>query len=166
MADSPKLQQKIEETVVEILKNSNMDETTEYKVRKMASEKLGLDLSPPERKQLVRKVVESYLADLQSKAEAAEAAQQAEEEEPEEEDDEEEQRKRKRGGAKEYDDDGDLIICRVSLDSIHHSSFYIFLRVLELNQRKLLKFESIHLYALVYVIYTYFCVFLCSHSWI
>ncbi|KAK3024193.1 hypothetical protein RJ639_043770 [Escallonia herrerae] len=104
----PDLQNKIKETVVEILENSNMDETTEFKVRKSASEKLGIDLSRSDRKKFVRQVVESYLADQQSKAEAQ---QQAEEEEKEE--DEEEELKRKRG-AKEYDDDGDLIICRLS----------------------------------------------------
>lgn len=125
MADSPKTQKQIEETVLEILKSSNMDEMTEYKVRKAASEKLGFDLSPPEHKRFVRQVVESYLTDLQSKHEAAEE----EEEDPEEEDDEEEeeeQKKRKRGaGAKEYDDDGDLIVCRVSF-IIYYCFFRLF----------------------------------------
>ena len=100
-------QERIEETVLQILKSSNMDETTEYKVRQTASEMLGLDLSPPERKRLVRQVVETYLSEQQSKNEP-------EPEEDKEEEDEEEERKGKRGGAKEYDDDGDLIICQVS----------------------------------------------------
>lgn len=97
---------KIEETVLEILKNSNMDETTEFKIRNSASEKLGMDLSDSTRKKLVRQVVESYLTEQQAKA--AEDEQPAEEEEEEEEDS-----SRKRGG-KEYDDEGGLIICRLS----------------------------------------------------
>ncbi|KAJ6851798.1 RNA polymerase II transcriptional coactivator KELP [Iris pallida] len=36
-----------------------MEETTEYKVRTAAAEKLGLDLSLPDRKLFVRKVVET-----------------------------------------------------------------------------------------------------------
>ncbi|KAA8528219.1 hypothetical protein F0562_035530 [Nyssa sinensis] len=115
----PEIQQKIEETVVEILKSSNMEETTGYKVRKMASDRLGLDLSQADRKRFVRQVVEAYLADQQSNPqpepnEENDATKQADEE-PEEEEEEEEQRKGKRGGgAKEYDDGGDLIICELS----------------------------------------------------
>ncbi|KAH6804406.1 transcriptional coactivator p15 family protein [Perilla frutescens var. frutescens] len=97
---------KIEETVLEILKNSNMDETTEFKIRKSAAEKLGMDLSDPTRKKLVRQVVETYLTEQQAKAE-----EQPPEEEEEEEEDEGSTRKR---GGKEYDDEGGLIICRLS----------------------------------------------------
>ncbi|PWA35921.1 RNA polymerase II transcriptional coactivator KELP [Artemisia annua] len=50
----PELKSKIEETVLEILKSSDMESTTEYKVRKSASEKMGIDLSEPDRKKLVR----------------------------------------------------------------------------------------------------------------
>ena len=46
---------------MEILKQSNIEETTEFSVRVAASERLGIDLSDPHRKQLVRNVVESYL---------------------------------------------------------------------------------------------------------
>ncbi|KAJ8555895.1 hypothetical protein K7X08_013391 [Anisodus acutangulus] len=87
----------IEETVVEILKTCNLDEVTELKIRKMASEKLGLDLSDPSRKKFVRQVVEKFLAEEQAKAEANE-----------------EEEKSSGAGDKEYDDDGDLIICRLS----------------------------------------------------
>lgn len=99
---------KIAETVLEILKNSNMEETTEFKIRKSASEKLGMDLSDPTRKKLVRQVVETYLTEQQAKAAEEEEHQQEEEEE-----EEEEGGSRKRGG-KEFDDEGGLIICRVS----------------------------------------------------
>lgn len=87
---------KIEETVLGILKTSNLDEVSELKIRKIASEKLGLDLSDPTRKQFVRKIVQKFLAEEQENG-----------------DDEEEEES---GGAgdKEYDDDGDLIVCRLS----------------------------------------------------
>lgn len=88
----PELKSQIEETVLEILKSSDMEATTEYKVRKSASEKLGIDLSEPDRKKLVRNVVQTYLQEQQQ-------GKEVEEEE----------------GGKEYDDDGDLIICRVCL---------------------------------------------------
>ncbi|KAI4355245.1 hypothetical protein L6164_004038 [Bauhinia variegata] len=55
---------KIEETVTDILKNSNIEEVTEFMVRVAASERLGIDLSDSEHKQFVRKVVESYLLAL------------------------------------------------------------------------------------------------------
>ncbi|GJY80269.1 RNA polymerase II transcriptional coactivator KELP [Tanacetum coccineum] len=82
-----------------------MESTTEYKVRKSASEKLGIDLSEPERKKLVKNVVQTYLEQQQDN--------EVEEEEEEEEEGSEEDEKKKVGG-KEYDDDGDLILCRLS----------------------------------------------------
>ncbi|CAH1415422.1 unnamed protein product [Lactuca virosa] len=107
---------KIEETVLEVLKDSDMDSTTEFQVRKAASEKLGMDLSVSERKKLVRNVVQTYLEEQQAKAEAGDKAVEAdepEEEEEEEEDSEDEKKKRKKGD-KEYDEEGDLIFCRLS----------------------------------------------------
>ncbi|XP_028770270.1 uncharacterized protein LOC114727722 [Neltuma alba] len=53
--------QKIEETVLDILKNANIDEATEFTIRLAASERLGMDLSDLEHKLLVRGIVESYL---------------------------------------------------------------------------------------------------------
>ncbi|XP_073131039.1 RNA polymerase II transcriptional coactivator KELP [Henckelia pumila] len=102
-------QKLIEETVLEILKDSNMDEMTEFKVRNCASEKLGMDLSERSRKKFVREVVESYLREQQAKAEQLE-----EQQEPEEEEEEEEEDKSKKRGDREYDDEGGLIICRLS----------------------------------------------------
>ncbi|XP_022886971.1 RNA polymerase II transcriptional coactivator KELP-like [Olea europaea var. sylvestris] len=99
-------QQKVEETVLEILKNSNMEETTEYKIRKSASEKLQMNLSDPTWKKFVRQVVELYLQEQQAKAE--------QQEEKEEEEEEEEEEHNKTRGGKEYDDEGGLIICRLS----------------------------------------------------
>ncbi|KAK7258494.1 hypothetical protein RIF29_24073 [Crotalaria pallida] len=52
---------RIEGMVLQILKESNIEETTEFSIRVAASERLGIDLSEPERKLLVRGVIESYL---------------------------------------------------------------------------------------------------------
>ncbi|KAG1367659.1 RNA polymerase II transcriptional coactivator KELP [Cocos nucifera] len=54
-------QRRIEEVVLEILESSDMTTMTEYKVRKAAAERLGLDLSFPDRKRFVRGIVESFL---------------------------------------------------------------------------------------------------------
>ncbi|KAI3501428.1 hypothetical protein L2E82_40475 [Cichorium intybus] len=111
----PEMAKKIEETVLEVLKNSDMDSTTEFQVRKAASEKLGVDLSVSERKKLVRNVVQTYLEEQQAKAEADEKAVEADAPEEEEEgEDSEDEKKRGKKGAKEYDDEGDLIFCRLS----------------------------------------------------
>ncbi|KAH7840565.1 hypothetical protein Vadar_018671 [Vaccinium darrowii] len=114
----PEILSKIEETVLQILKTSNMHETTDYKICRKVSEELGLDLSPPDRKNFVRKVVEAYLTELRKEPELDEGKNDAAEGDDEEEEDEDEveeegQGKRKRGGgAKEYDDNGDLILCK------------------------------------------------------
>ncbi|KAL3635765.1 hypothetical protein CASFOL_020312 [Castilleja foliolosa] len=98
---------KVEETVLEILKSSNMDEMTEFKIRKSASEKLEMDLNEPTRKKFVREIVESYIMEQQSKA------SEEQEQEDEEEEEEEEDNNEKKDG-KEYDDQGGLIICRLT----------------------------------------------------
>ncbi|KAJ4952579.1 hypothetical protein NE237_029411 [Protea cynaroides] len=113
----PATQRKVEETVLEILRNANMDEMTEFKVRTMTSEKLGFDLSGPEPKRFVRKVVESFLLSKETEEQQVTGAAADEEnkgvEEEEAGDDEEEERK-PTIAAKEFDDEGDLIICRLS----------------------------------------------------
>ncbi|KAL4570653.1 hypothetical protein LXL04_026313 [Taraxacum kok-saghyz] len=111
----PEMAKKIKETVLDVLKNSDMESTTEFQVRKLASEKLGEDLSVPERKKLVRSVVQTYLEEQQAKAEADEKVTEADEPEEEvEEEEESEDDKKKKKGPKEYDDEGDLIVCRLS----------------------------------------------------
>ncbi|KAG2680836.1 hypothetical protein I3760_11G116700 [Carya illinoinensis] len=93
----PEIQERIENTVRRILKGSDMEEMTEHKIRKQASAELDLDLSEPPYKAFVKQIVQSFLE------------QQVEEEEEEEEEE---------GGGgerrKEYDDEGNLIICRLS----------------------------------------------------
>ncbi|MED6145881.1 hypothetical protein PIB30_029366 [Stylosanthes scabra] len=80
--------ERIEETVRTILEGSNMDEITESKIRKQASTHLGIDLSQPPFKAFVKQVVQAFLDEKQNQPEP--------EHNP------------------EYDDDGDLIICKLS----------------------------------------------------
>ncbi|KAK1438528.1 hypothetical protein QVD17_04337 [Tagetes erecta] len=110
------LAKEIEEVVLEVLNKSDMDTTTEFQVRKAATQLLGVDLSDPERKKLVRNIVQRYLEEQQAKVEADEkATEEGEPQEVEEEDDSDGQNNNKKyKGAKEFDDEGDLIICRLS----------------------------------------------------
>ncbi|XP_050228758.1 RNA polymerase II transcriptional coactivator KELP [Mercurialis annua] len=85
----PKLKIEIEQTVREIIEQSDMETTTEGQIRKIASRKLDLDLNQSEYKAFVRHVVNNFLEEQQSKEEA-------------------------RNKEPEYDDDGDLIICKLS----------------------------------------------------
>ena len=56
---------KIEKTVVDILRNSNLDHITEFKLRLQASKRLGIDLFENDlRKSFVRTVLENFLLDL------------------------------------------------------------------------------------------------------
>jgi hypothetical protein len=121
---------KVEETVLEILRGSDMESVTEYKVRSAAADRLGIDLSASDRKLFVRGVVEGYLSSLSSQEAEEEQQQQGRDGEEakggEGEVDEEEEEEEEEGGARkrEYDDNGDLILCRVS------SSFRALLRPL------------------------------------
>ncbi|XP_065858564.1 RNA polymerase II transcriptional coactivator KELP [Euphorbia lathyris] len=87
----PKLKIQIEQTVREILEESDMNSTTEAQIRKLASKKLDLDLNKPEYKAFVRHVVNTFIEELRIKEEEAEKGKEA-----------------------EYDDEGDLIVCRLS----------------------------------------------------
>nr|DAD36245.1 TPA_asm: hypothetical protein HUJ06_006885 [Nelumbo nucifera] len=112
----PETQHKIEETVLEILRSSDMDAMTEFKVRNSAAEKLGIDLSGTEYKRFVRRVVESFLVSKEEEEQVKGTAPDEETKEAEEEgeQEEEEEERKSRNSAKEYDDDGDLIICKLS----------------------------------------------------
>ncbi|XP_074265014.1 RNA polymerase II transcriptional coactivator KELP [Silene latifolia] len=111
-----RMEKKIEESVLEILETSDMQEMTEYKVRKLAAEKLGIDLSEPSRKKFVRHVVETFLEQQAQQQQQNDAVQggQVEENASEEEEEKEEEGSNSLADGKEYDDDGDLIICRLS----------------------------------------------------
>lgn len=96
------MKKKIEETVRKILEHSDMSETTEYQIRKQASEKMGLDLSQSQYKAFVRTVVNSFLEEQEEKSKQ-EQEQEVEQEEQE-----------AKNVDEEYDDEGNLIICKVS----------------------------------------------------
>ncbi|XP_014507274.1 RNA polymerase II transcriptional coactivator KELP [Vigna radiata var. radiata] len=99
--------QRIEETVRRILQESNMDEVTESKIRKQASEELGLNLSQPQFKTFVKQVVGAFLQEKQQEIEE----QQHQQEENDEGEVEEGQGESK---GREYDNEGNLIICKLS----------------------------------------------------
>ncbi|CAM0882316.1 unnamed protein product [Alopecurus aequalis] len=125
-----KMKKEVEEAVLEILRSSEMESLTEYKVRSAAADRLGIDLSLPDRKLFVRRLVADYLQSLVDEdekkqpggsgeeGEKKEHRQEAEEEEQEEEEkgeEEEEAEEEKKGSiGKELDDNGDLILCRLS----------------------------------------------------
>ncbi|KAH1049274.1 hypothetical protein GLYMA_08G024200v4 [Glycine max] len=100
--DDTETKGRIEETVRRILQESDMDEVTESKIRKQASEHLGLDLSQPYFKAFVKQVVKAFLQE----------EEQRQKQQQQDEDEEEELGGGSKG--KEYDDEGDLIICRLS----------------------------------------------------
>lgn len=94
---------KIEETVLCILKKTNLEEMTEFKVREMTSEQLGIELSDTEHKSFVRSVIESFL--LSATEPEGNAVQ-----EPMETNVREEQGARLK---KEASEDGGRLICKV-----------------------------------------------------
>lgn len=101
---------KIEETVTDILKNSNIEETTEFTIRVAASERLGIDLSDLEHRQFVRSVVESYLLAI---AEEEDGRGKASEPSAPEETREVVQEEQEVKPNKEVKEDSDRIICQV-----------------------------------------------------
>ncbi|KAJ8764891.1 hypothetical protein K2173_010356 [Erythroxylum novogranatense] len=86
-----KLKIRIEQVIRQILEDSDINSTTEHQIRKAASQKLDLDLNKSEYKAFVRHVVNTFLEEQQTKEEQASGSND-----------------------KEYDDDGDLVVCRLS----------------------------------------------------
>ncbi|PWA48383.1 zinc knuckle CCHC-type [Artemisia annua] len=66
----------LEQTVIKILKSSNLDTATELSVRNDAQKLLGVDLSDLASKQLVRRTVESYLLSTSPENEDTEAVEE------------------------------------------------------------------------------------------
>ena len=97
----PEIRRKIEETVTDILSNADLEEATEFKVRLAASDRLGIDLSDPDRKALVRDAVERFLV---SASESEQKLQDQPEPEPEP----------IRTAHKEAGDSGGRVICKVT----------------------------------------------------
>ncbi|TYK20834.1 Zinc knuckle family protein, putative isoform 2 [Cucumis melo var. makuwa] len=100
---------KIEENVIEVLKQSNIEDTTEFKVRSQVEERIGIDLSNKQCKLLVRNVVESFLLSM------SERVCMGKEDEPGPSVRYENRAvEQKIIPKKEFNDDGDLLICRLS----------------------------------------------------
>ncbi|GAV88779.1 PC4 domain-containing protein/DEK_C domain-containing protein [Cephalotus follicularis] len=106
--------EKIEKTVREILDEADMNETTEYQVRKAASDKLNINLSEPKHKAFVRQVVDSFLQEQKTKLEQQQQQQQEEDENDDKEAEAEAEEAEETDNSKEFDDEGNLIICRLS----------------------------------------------------
>ena len=62
---------KIEEAVVEIIRNGDLETLSEFSIRVMLAERLNIDFSGLESKLLVRRIVESYLLSLPDETENA-----------------------------------------------------------------------------------------------
>jgi len=105
--DDAETKGRIEETVLKILQESNMDDVTESKIRKQASNELDLNLSQPPFKAFVKQIIEAFLIQKQQ--------EQQKEEKEEEEEEEKQQVKQEAASNKStvYDDSGDLVICEV-----------------------------------------------------
>ncbi|XP_031493671.1 RNA polymerase II transcriptional coactivator KELP [Nymphaea colorata] len=116
---------RVEKMVVGILEKADMTEMTEFKVRSLASERLGIDLSGSrEVKKFVRGIVENFLESRAAQAEGGGTA--GDEEEVEEQrgdrkrgraahdDDEEEEEQEDSSGDEDVDENGDPILCRLS----------------------------------------------------
>eukprot|EP01018_Ginkgo_biloba_P024733 Gb_03980 [translate_table: standard] len=129
-AMDPEIKADIEKTVLEILEDADMAEMTEYKARKLAGNKLGMNLSEPHYKKFIRSIIENFLKsreEAQAEEEQAKEEVEAEAAKEEEEEEEEEEEKRPRKQSKKAgtvrqskqaelqqtskDDIGDLIIC-------------------------------------------------------
>ncbi|KAL6290502.1 hypothetical protein ACE6H2_008012 [Prunus campanulata] len=95
---------KIEDTVLGILRRTNLEEMTEFKVRELTSEQLGIDFSDTEHKSFVRSVIERFLLsapepEVNAREELMETNVQ------------EEQGTRSK---KEVNEDGHRVICKLS----------------------------------------------------
>lgn len=115
--DDAETKGRIEETVLKILQESNMDDVTESKIRKQASNELDLNLSQPPFKAFVKQIIEDFL--LQK--------QQEQQNEKKEEEEEEKQQVKQEGASNRstvYDDSGDLVICEVFFVIFYSSSHF------------------------------------------
>ncbi|CAN0858628.1 RNA polymerase II transcriptional coactivator KELP [Linum grandiflorum] len=92
----PEIQCRIRTTVVNILKDADMSQATEFKVRVLASMRLGMDLSDIEHKKFVRQVLESYLLSSAEQIDDANEGETAAKKEA------------------EVDDNGNRFVCKLS----------------------------------------------------
>ncbi|OVA08213.1 Transcriptional coactivator p15 (PC4) [Macleaya cordata] len=86
---------------MEILKKAELEDMSEFNVRSVAAEKLGMDLSGPEYQKFVRCVIESFLLSMEEEPVAAPTT--------------EEQNEAKESTEEEGKDEyGNAIICKLS----------------------------------------------------
>ena len=119
--------EKVEETVLEVLRNADMEAMTEFKIRQIATEKLGIDLSEPSRKKFVRQIVEDFLAQQQQQQQHQQQQQQQNDAVSTGEVEEKQEEEDNNNDGREYDDDGDLIVCRVNSSSLLNFYFLLYI---------------------------------------
>lgn len=102
----PEIKGKIEETVLDVLRNADLEEMTEFKVREAASERLGIDLSGKECRSFVRNLVEYFLLSTADEAQQSQSVREETKEVVRE-------QQEVRVVNKEVYDDGDRHICEV-----------------------------------------------------
>ncbi|XP_048335650.1 uncharacterized protein LOC107423619 [Ziziphus jujuba] len=103
----PEIKGKIEETVLDVLRNADLEEMTEFKVREAASERLGIDLSGKECRSFVRNLVEYFLLSTADEAQQSQSVREETKEVVRE-------QQEVRVVNKEVYDDGDRHICELS----------------------------------------------------
>ncbi|XP_015577347.1 uncharacterized protein LOC107261594 [Ricinus communis] len=108
----PEIQQKIEHSVLEILKMADMEEMTEFKVRVMASERLGIDLNNFQCKRFIRGIVESFLLSTMEVV----AGEEGKDTDPNFQQEAQVlvHEQQKAISKKEFDSEGNLVICKLS----------------------------------------------------
>lgn len=126
---------KVEEMVLDILKKSNIDETTEFTIRVAASERLGIDLSGPETKQFVRTIIESYLLSIATDADKP--PQVPPHETPKEVEPPQPQDFNKVVGIKRKNDDSEDVICQVNQSLLFSSP-----KLISISWKKIKKIKS------------------------
>ncbi|KAH7519472.1 hypothetical protein FEM48_Zijuj08G0039800 [Ziziphus jujuba var. spinosa] len=104
----PEIKGKIEETVLDVLRNADLEEMTEFKVREAASERLGIDLSGKECRSFVRNLVEYFLLSTADEAQQSQSVREETKEVVRE-------QQEVRVVNKEVYDDGDRHICERSV---------------------------------------------------
>ena len=100
----------IRRIALEILENGDMEELTAKKVRKLVSEKTGVDMSSTDKKQLILNIVDDFVAKRQREQSDRGEKRSAADESEDEGSREKQTRKRFKEG-----ESGELIVCEVRI---------------------------------------------------
>ncbi|KAJ3669673.1 hypothetical protein LUZ60_011623 [Juncus effusus] len=106
--ENDRVEKKIEEVVLELLNEADFEIITPRDIRTKASERLGLDLSVPHHKKLVREIIEAYVSSQQTQE------SEKKKKHKEKEEDNQEEGNDKRGPEETYDLNNDPIVCHLS----------------------------------------------------